>query len=122
MALMEFDLAALLDFKGGLVDRMVKAQTNRVAVDLETAPDIPDARKVVITMRFKPVIEEGELSDVTTEIEVSGRMPARVTSARMIVRKNRVGAKQMFFELDAPDNPDQLSVFDQGPQRVEEAK
>jgi hypothetical protein len=113
MPMMEFDLSALLDFKGGLVDRMVRAQTNRVAIDLETAPDIPDWRKVVITMRFKPVIEEGELSDVTTEIEVSGKIPARMTSARMIVRKNKQGAKQLYFELDAPDNPDQLSLLDQ---------
>ena len=120
MSMMEFDLAALLDFKGGLVDRMVKAQTNRVSIDLETAPDIPDWRKVVVTMRFKPVIEEGELADVITEIEVSGKIPARVTSARMVVRRGKSGAKQLFFELDAPDNPDQLSIFDNSPQRIEE--
>lgn len=112
MPMMEFDLAALLEFKGGLVDRMVKAQTNRVAIDLETAPDIAEWRKVVVTLRFKPVIEEGDLADVITEIEVSGKIPARTTSARMVVKKNRQGAKQLYFELDAPDNPDQLSLLD----------
>lgn len=120
MPMMEFDLGSLLEFKGGLVDRMLRAQTNRVAIDLETAPDIPDWRKVVVTMRFKPVIEEGELADVITEIEVSGRVPARVTSARMVVRRGKSGAKQMWFELDAPDNPDQMSIFDNDPQRIEE--
>jgi hypothetical protein len=120
VALELFSIESLAEFKGGLVARMLRAQTNRVALDLETAPDIGDWRKVVMTLRFKPVMEDGELADVITEVEVAGKMPARVTSARMRVRKDRTGAKQLFFEMDAPDNPDQISLFDAAESVVKE--
>jgi hypothetical protein len=113
VALTILDLGTLAEFKGGLINRMVAAQLNRVALDLETAPDIPEWRKVSVTMRAKPVIEDGELADVVWECEVSGKLPARVTSARMRVKKAGTGAKQLAFEMDAPDNPDQVSLFDQ---------
>ena len=109
--LTELTLESLADLKGGLVDRMFRQAMNRLAMDLRAAPDIQDWRKVTIVVRAKPTIEDGELGDVVTEFEVSGKVPARITSATMQVRTSTNGAKQLFFALDAPDNPDQHTLL-----------
>lgn len=109
--LVELDLQSLAQLKGGLVDRMFRQAMNRLAMDLRAAPDIAEWRKVVVTFRAKPTIEDGELSDVITEIEVSGRVPARITSARMEVKSSPNGAKQLFFNMDAPENPEQHTLL-----------
>ena len=109
--LKELTLDTLADLKGGLVDRMFRQAMNRLAMDLRAAPDIPDWRKVTIVVRAKPTMEDGELGDVITEFEVSGKVPARVTSATMQVKSSQNGAKQLFFNVDAPDNPQQHTLL-----------
>jgi hypothetical protein len=109
--LVELSLETLAELKGGLVDRMFRQAMNRLAMDLRAAPDIPDWRKVTIVFRAKPTIEDGELADVITEVEVNGKCPPRVTSARMEVKSTSNGAKQLFFNMDAPDNPEQHTLL-----------
>jgi len=109
--LRELTLDSLAELKGGLVDRMFRQAMNRLAMDLRAAPDIPDWRKVTITVRAKPTIEDGELGDVITEFEVNGKVPPRVTSARMEVKSSPTGAKQLFFNVDAPDEPAQHTLL-----------
>jgi hypothetical protein len=104
----------MAELKGGLVDRMVKQALNRMAMDLRAAPDIPDWRKTTLTIRAKPTIEDGELGDVVVEFEVTGKVPARVTSARMDVRSTTNGSKQLFFNIDEPDSPAQHTLFNEG--------
>jgi hypothetical protein len=108
---LELSLASLGEAKGGLIDRMFRQAQNRIAMDLRAAPDIPDKRKLVITILYKPTIEDGELGDVVAEIDVGHRVPHRVTSLRCIVRSTEQGAKQLFFSIDAPDNPQQHTLL-----------
>lgn len=109
--LRELSLETLAEMKGGLIDRMLCQALNRMAMDLRAAPDIPDWRKVTLTIRAKPTMEDGELSDVITEFEVGGKVPPRITSARMEVKSSMNGAKQLFFNVDAPDNPQQHTLL-----------
>lgn len=108
---LELTLASLGEAKGGLIDRMFRQAQNRIAMDLRAAPDIPDKRKLVITLFYKPTIEDGELGDVVTEIDVGHKVPHRVTSLRCVVRSATNGAKQLFFNMDAPDNPHQHTLL-----------
>ena len=107
----ELTLETLGEIKGGIVARMFAQAMNRLAADLRAAPELPDWRKVVITIRAKPTLEDGNLGDVITEFEVSGKVPARVTSARMEVKGATNGAKQLFFNMDSPDVPEQHTMF-----------
>lgn len=107
----ELSLESLAQVKGGLVDRMFRQAQNRIAIDLRSAPDISDKRKLVITLLYRPVIEDGELADVITEIDVGHRVPHRVTSLRCVVRSTTNGAKQLFLTMDAPDNPQQHTLL-----------
>ena len=108
---LQVDLRSLAELKGGLVDRMFQAAMNRLAIDLRSAPDIPEWRKVTVEFRAKPTIEDGELSDVITEVVVHGKCPPRVTSARMEVLSAPNGAKQLYFNVDSPDSPDQHTLL-----------
>jgi hypothetical protein len=111
LELKQLGLVSLASLKGGLIDRMLQQALNRMAMDLRAAPDIAEWRKVTLTIRAKPTIEDGELGDVITEFEVNGKVPPRITSARMEVKSAANGAKQLFFNLDAPDQPDQQTLF-----------
>ena len=115
---LELTLASLGEAKGGLIDRMFRQAQSRIAMDLRAAPDIPDKRKLVITLLYKPTIEDGELGDVVTEIDVGHKVPHRVTSLRCIVRSAENGAKHLFFTMDAPDNPHQHTLLPNGESEV----
>lgn len=99
------------ELKGGLVGRMLAGAMNRVAQDLVNAPDNPDARKVTLEITAKPIMEDGELGDAAIEFSVGHKIPKRVTSARMVVKRNDQGVQQFFFAVDSPDNPDQKPLF-----------
>ena len=108
---LELTLASLGEAKGGLIDRMFRQAQNRIAMDLRAAPEIPDKRKLVITLLYRPTVEDNELGDVVTEIDVGHKVPHRVTSLRCVVRSTSNGAKQLFFNTDAPDNPHQHTLL-----------
>ena len=109
--LIQLSLKNIGQLKGGIVERMLAQQLNRVAMDLIAAPDIAEVRVVNLAIKCKPVIEEGELSDVIVEFAVGTKLPSRVTSARMQARSAANGAKQLFFAVDAPDSPNQTSFL-----------
>lgn len=109
------NLKTLSEIKGGLLNRMVQAATNRIAQDLQAAPDIADWRTVKIEIRAKPIMEDGELADVIVEFAVGQKAPARITSSRMTVKQNHARQTQLHFQEDAPDNPAQGTLFD-GPE------
>ena len=106
MSLIELSVKSLADLKGGLVDRMLAAALNKVAIDLRAAPDVPEFRKVQLEIRCKPIVDDGELSDVIVEFAVGSKLPPRVTSSRMSVRSAANGAKQLFFAVDDPEESD----------------
>lgn len=108
---LELTLASLGQAKGGLIDRMFRQAQNRIAMDLRAAPDIPDKRKLVITLLYKPTVEDGDLGDVVLEIDVGHKVPHRVTSLRCIVRSTENGSKQLFFTMDAPNDPHQHTLL-----------
>lgn len=110
----QLSLANLSQVKGGLIEAMLAKALNRIATDIETAPDIEDWRKVTLEIRAKPVLDRGMLDDVAVEFVVKPTTPARVTSTRMQVRSGEDGVRQLYFQLDAPDNPRQASVLDYG--------
>lgn len=107
----QLSLSGLVEAKGGLVARMFDQMMNRIAMDLRSAPDIPDRRKLTITIHCKPIIEDGELADVVTEIEIGHKIPHRITSIRCVVKKAANGAQQLFFNMDSPDNPQQHTLL-----------
>ena len=91
---------------------LVKA-FNRIATDIESAPDISEWRKVQLTVKAKPITELGELEEVAIEFEGKPTTPSRVTSTRMLIRSTTNGARQLFFNLDSPDNPQQQTLLPQ---------
>lgn len=108
---LELTLASLGEAKGGLIDRMFRHAQNRIAMDLRAAPDIPDKRKLVISLLYKPTVEDGELGDVVLEIDVGHKVPHRVTSLLCTVKSTENGSKQLFFNMDSPDNPHQHTLL-----------
>jgi len=115
MPMLKLNMESLAKLKGGLVAIMLEKQLGQMARDIEHASDIKDWRKVTLEIRARPVLDMGELDSVEVEFVVTGRVPARVTSSRMITRddlESPVGQRQLFFQLDAPDNPAQQSLLD----------
>lgn len=100
--------------KGGLVSAMLAKALNRIAVDIETAPDISEWRKVQLLIRAKPILDQGQLDDVSVEFEIGTGIPKRVTSCIMDVRSDAEGVRGLFYQVDAQDNPAQRSLLDQG--------
>lgn len=112
--LVALDMESLKDVKGGLVSLMMAKALQRAAIDIEAAPDITENRVVTLEIRMKPVLERMELSHVVTEFVVKGKVPARVTSAAMLVRPTENGSRQLVFNLDAQDNPAQQTLLPVG--------
>lgn len=117
----QLTLDNLAQVKGGLVALMIEKALNRMATDIESAPDIPDWREVTLKIRAKPVLDQGELDDVAVEFVVNPKTPARVTSARMQVRSTTNGSRQLFFNIDSPDNPDQMTLLGEMARQENEA-
>lgn len=112
MPLMVLSLESLKDVKGGLVQLMLEKALSKMAADIEGAPDINDWRTVTLEIRAKPICEQMELAAVATEFVVKGKVPARVTSASMLIRSTENGVRQLFFNLDAQDNVHQGTLLD----------
>lgn len=110
--LVPLNIETLKEVRGGLVAVMLEKALQRMAMDIDAAPDIAEFRNVTLIIRAKPVMEHMELSHVVTEFEVKGKVPARVTSAISCVRSNTNGVKQLMFNLDAQQNPAQQTFFD----------
>lgn len=108
--MVELTFDGLKDFKGGLVQRMLGKALDRVAADMRNAADVSDWRKVQIEFRFRPTHDEGELSGVVMEIAVGDKVPHRITSGQLEVRRNGKGQLGLFFAIDSPDNPDQRTL------------
>ena len=64
-------LETLHQVKGGLVSAMMFKALNRVNTDIEQAPDIAEWREVTLKIRARPVLDQGELSDVGVEFVVN---------------------------------------------------
>lgn len=105
-------LETLSDVKGGLVAAMLEKALNKMALDIESAPDVTEWRSVTLEIRAKPVCEQMELASVSTEFVVKGKVPARVTSATMVVRSATNGARQLMFNIDAQDSPSQTTLLE----------
>jgi len=105
-------LGNLAAVKDGLVALMVQKALDRIAADIEQAPDIPDWRKCTLVVRAKPQLDMGHLDDVVVEFEVGAAVPKRVTSARMDVRSDSKGHRSLHYQRDALDNPRQGSLLD----------
>ena len=112
MGLKELRLETLHEVKGGLVAAMLQKALNRIATDIENAPDITDWRKVTLEIRAKPILDQGELDGVAVEFVVNPKTPARVTSSQMQVRSTTNGARQLFFPEDWHEdaNPNQTMI------------
>lgn len=112
MPMETLSLENLKDVKGGLVALMLDKALTRMSDDLEAAPDIGEWRTVTLEIRAKPFMENMQLDRVGTEFLVKGKVPARVTSAIMHVRKDHRGINRMLFNPESLDNPDQLTLTD----------
>lgn len=108
--LVSLSLENLKEVRGGLVEAMFNKAMQRMAQDIEAAPELSEFRKVVIEVRAKPVCELGELIRVDTEFAVLGKVPTRVATAVTVLRSNTNGASQLMFNLDAQDEPNQHTL------------
>jgi len=113
LQLTPLNLETLVDVKGGMVNAMLAKALQRMADDIVSAPDINEWREVSLCIRAKPKCEQMELSHVETEFVVKGKVPSRVTSATMVVRSTQNGARQLMFNIDAQDNPSQMSLINE---------
>lgn len=106
---LSFDTLAQL--RGGLIEKALVNQIDRQVQDLYSAPDIATARKVTLEIDLIPHCESGELVDVAVQFKIKGRSPAREMVAHGIVRAHgRLGRQTLLFNVDDPDNPDQLPL------------
>lgn len=113
---MKLGLRTLPQVRGGIVELMFDKAILRAIQDVQTAPDIADARTVELTAKLKPVLDQGELVDVDVEFAVNGKVPRRSTSTRMAVRHDMAhptGPTQLFFNVDSPGDPDQSTLFEE---------
>ncbi|MBK7363032.1 MAG: hypothetical protein IPJ01_12110 [Micavibrio sp.] len=102
------DWKSLGEMKNGLLSRIFSKFADAIARDLELAPDVIEARKIVIEITAKPVrdTDTQELDSVDVQIAVGHKMPKRALTARMMVKNN--GRQRSFvFNEDFPDEPDQ---------------
>lgn len=100
-------LESIAEVRGGLVNVMVAKALQRMAQDLEAAPDIPEWRSVVLEIRAKPHLENMELDHVSVEFVVKGKVPSRACTSVMLVRSQTNGSRQLMFNVDSADNPHQ---------------
>ena len=107
----QLSLESLHELKGGLVAAMLNKALSRIAADIETAPDIKDWRKVELVIKAQPVLDQGYLDGVNVEFIVKGTNPARVTSSQMHVKADEVGQRGLYFNVDSPDSPDQMTLY-----------
>jgi hypothetical protein len=119
MDLTQLRLETLNDVKGGLIGVMLAKALNRIASDLKSGDDLPDARKLKLEIRFKPVVENKRLVQVDVDFGVSTTLPARGTHAVMLVGQAERGDQQLFFSLDSPGNPRQGTLLPAEEERSE---
>ena len=112
MPKLTLSLENLSEVKGGLVAAMVDKGLARIAEDIERAPDIAEWRKVTLEIKAKPILDQGELENVAVEFVVKPTTPSRVTSARMEIKHGQRNSKQLVFNVDAIDNPNQSTITD----------
>ena len=104
-------LEALKELKGGLVHKMFDSALQRIADDVARAPDIKEGRTVTLTVKAVPVVDsEDNLERVKIEFIVGQGVPKRITSSSMDVRMNAMRQREFCFNVDAPDNPDQIPL------------
>lgn len=120
MPMIKLSLENLAKVRGGLVAIMVEKALLRMAEDLERAPDIAEWRTVTLEIAAKPLMENRELSDVDVEFRVKGKVPTRVASSRMAVRRgpNAGDGRTLMFAEDSDDDPNQLTFSDLPSQAV----
>jgi len=121
MPLFDVSLENLHKVKGGLVALMLQRALDRVALDIASAPDLPDWRQVTLKIKAKPVLEQLELDHVAVEFEVGMRNPTRVTSSNMLIRE-KDKQQRLVFNLDSEEDPHQRSIHDEIDKRAQERK
>lgn len=110
--LIPLTLDSVRHIKAGVVELMLAKALQRMAEDIAAAPDIGEWREVSLVIRAKPVCENLELDHVNTEFVVKGKVPSRSTSTTMLVRKSTAGLRQLVFNVDAQDNPNQMTLLE----------
>ena len=99
--------------RGGRLDFHFRKALQRAVDDINSSPDISDARKVIIELKLEPVLDQGELDYIDYDARVKGTCPPRSCNGRGLSRRgpNAGDGNQLFFEVDAQDNPDQRSLL-----------
>lgn len=91
----------------GRMDRLLRHHIQRTAADMMARPGDKTARKVCMEFTLKPVAgPEGELDEVTVEIEVKSKTPVH-RSKPYIMRPVNGG---LVFNADFPDSRDQVGL------------
>lgn len=107
LLLQEFSITKIGEQEGGVVALMIDKALGRAIEDIFRAPDIKDARKVNVEIALVPRIENEQVKDVICEYRVKGKVPDRIASSRMMMRRNDSGQLALFYSVEAPDNPAQ---------------
>jgi hypothetical protein len=108
MALRELNLEGLSTIDGGRVDAAVNRHLKRAIADCEDRPGDKTPRKVVLTMLVRPVmLQDGAVTDVNVECEVSSTVPKHVSKPVDCRIKN--GQRAVFNDMSEGD-VDQMTI------------
>ena len=118
MAFQKLTLATIASMDDGRLGEAIDQKIAQVYADLKDRPNLNKDRAVSIKVIFRPVPDDdGQgLVEVFTQFEIKASMPTS-TSRRYHCKADRNG--MMFNEL-SPDEANQLTIDDVGPQGIVE--
>jgi hypothetical protein len=108
MARMMLSLDNLHDFDCGKADAIFRQCLLNAVRDLLDRPGDKNARKVVLQITLKPVLQQdGDVVDAEVEFEAKNSLRSYRTAIRPMAIDRR---GNLFFNPDSPDNPDQRTI------------
>lgn len=108
----EFNLANLAYVSDGRINAIVKRHIERAILDCEDRPGDKKPRKVTLDLLVTPVVlQDGAVTDVNIEVEVSSRIPKHISPTINCMIKH--GGKAVFNDMSESD-VDQRTLDQQG--------
>lgn len=108
MAYEKFDPQSLMELDGGRIREAMCQALARVEADMHDRPGVKSARKLTLTITFKPAMdEEGNLDGADVSCQVQESIPKR-SSRAYAMRASKNGG--LFFNEHSPENPNQRTI------------
>ena len=108
----EFDLKSLLKIEGGKLGEAIKQDLAKLVADMNDRPGLPDARKLMIELSFKPRVDNSGVSGgvvcdgAVMRFKLKTVVPHR-ESANISLGMDETG---LTVNVESPDNVDQHTM------------